>query len=53
MADTFSAVLRALEAAGAEFGDLELEARDAFYGSPSCAYVPAVAFGGFELVGQA
>lgn len=28
------------------------EAVPAFYGSPGCAYVPAMAFSGFELVGQ-
>ncbi len=31
----------------------DLEPIPAFYGSPGCAYVPPVAFGGFELVGQA
>ncbi len=31
----------------------DLEPTPAFYGSPGCAYVPPVAFGGFELVGQA
>ena len=30
----------------------ELEPIPAFYGSPGCAYVPPVAFGGLELVGQ-
>jgi predicted Zn-dependent protease len=30
-----------------------LEPTPVFYGAPGCAYVPAVAFGGFELVGQA
>ncbi len=30
----------------------DLEPIPAFYGSPGCAYVPPVAFGGFELVGQ-
>jgi len=40
--------LKAVEGIGRD-----LEPVPAFYGSPSCAYVPAVAFGGFELVGQA
>jgi len=31
----------------------DLEPIPVFYGSPGCAYVPPVAFGGFELVGQA
>jgi predicted Zn-dependent protease len=31
----------------------DLEPVPAFYGSPTCAYVPPVAFAGFELVGQA
>ncbi len=31
----------------------ELEPIPSFYGPPGCAYVPAVAFGCFELVGQA
>ena len=30
----------------------DLEPIPVFYGSPGCAYVPPVAFGGFELVGQ-
>lgn len=30
----------------------ELEPVPSFYGSPGCAYVPPVAFAGFELVGQ-
>ncbi len=31
----------------------DLEPIPAFYGAPGCAYVPPVAFAGFELVGQA
>ena len=31
----------------------DLEPVPAFYGTPGCAYVPPVAFAGFELVGQA
>ena len=31
----------------------DLEPVPAFFGSPTCAYVPPVAFAGFELVGQA
>ncbi|HYM41104.1 MAG TPA: TldD/PmbA family protein [Thermoplasmata archaeon] len=30
----------------------DLEPIPVFYGAPGCAYVPSVAFGGFELVGQ-
>ncbi len=39
--------LRAVDGIGRD-----LEPVPSFYGTPGCAYVPAVAFAGFELVGQ-